>query len=539
MLQPAGLDGGIYAHQVRVDPAEKMVVLVTRGNAAGVRPEDPGAMKVFGYRNGILSNRLSIAPNGGYGFQSRNLDFHPTAPWVYLALEVQSKLVVFRRTADGASIDPTPLFSKDTVADPAHLHHPAQQAGPVSVHPNGRFVYTTNRSNGTIEVQGRRIFEGGENSIAVFSIDVRTGEPSVVQRIDTRGFHARTFSFDEGARILVAANQSAVTVRADGVDTLVPACLSVFRMGSDGKLTYVRKYDVATGQGASLTWSGMVTLLPVHVAAQTPASLDIVLARLHAYLADYAQRLPATVAAEHYVQRAATGRIARRELESQFGLVRLPGVREWLGFRDVLRVDGTAIPDHEGRLEGLFQDPGSDAHARAMRVAEESARFNIGAVQRTINNPAVVLELLDGRNAARMRFSREGDATVSGIAADVIRFEETSTPTIIQVEHTWDAPARGRAWVDPASGILVRADCTVETKIERSGNVTVSIAVEFRPDSKLGFWVPASMQEEYRSRPRMPLAGRGIRLSRVIASGRATYDQYRQFAVETDEQLGR
>ena len=259
--QPAPLDNGVYAHQVRVDPAGKMAILVTRGNAAGATtPEDPGAMKVFGYNNGILTNRLSSAPNGGYGFQSRNLDFHPTGWWVYLALEVQSKLVVFKRVSNNESIDAKPLFMKDTVQDPAHLHHPAQQAGPVFVHPNGRFVYTTNRASGTVDVGGKRIFEGGENSVAVFAINQQTGEPTLVQSIDTHGFHARTFSFDEGARILVAANQTAITIRENGVDTLVPACLSVYRMRGDGKLDYVRKYDVPTGGGDSLMWSGMLTL---------------------------------------------------------------------------------------------------------------------------------------------------------------------------------------------------------------------------------------------------------------------------------------
>jgi len=175
-------------------------------------------------------------------------------------LEVQSKMVVFKRIHENEALDPTPLFIKDTVQDPAHLHHPAQQAGPVLVHPNGRFVYTTNRTNGTIDVGGTRIFEGGENSIAVYAINQHTGEPTLIQSIDTHGFHARTFSFDDGARILVAANQTAVTVRQNGVDTLVPACLSVYRMRADGKLDYVRKYDVQTPGANSLMWSGMLTV---------------------------------------------------------------------------------------------------------------------------------------------------------------------------------------------------------------------------------------------------------------------------------------
>ena len=39
--------------------------------------------------------------------------------------------------------------------------------------------------------------------------------------------------------------------------TNVPAALSVFRVGADGKLDFVRKYDVETG-GKAQWWVGIV-----------------------------------------------------------------------------------------------------------------------------------------------------------------------------------------------------------------------------------------------------------------------------------------
>jgi 6-phosphogluconolactonase len=39
----------------------------------------------------------------------------------------------------------------------------------------------------------------------------------------------------------------------------VPACLSVFRIGEDGRLDFVRKYDVETGD-KQMFWMGMVGL---------------------------------------------------------------------------------------------------------------------------------------------------------------------------------------------------------------------------------------------------------------------------------------
>src|SRR5262252_3307810 len=108
------LDAGIYAHQIRVFPADRVVVLATRGNEpTATSREDPGALKVFRYDAGILSNEISIAPQNGIGFRARHLDFHPTRPWVFLTLESQNRLQVYRRRDDG--LDPTPLFSVSTL----------------------------------------------------------------------------------------------------------------------------------------------------------------------------------------------------------------------------------------------------------------------------------------------------------------------------------------------------------------------------------------------------------------------------------------
>ena len=253
------LDTGIYAHQIRVHPANRMVVMVTRGNApAAGRPEDPGSLKIYSYKNGILANRGLIAPNGGYGYQSRHLDFHPTQPWLYLNLERQNQLQMYRILKEEA-VEPKPLFTKDTLDNLADAA-PGQATGAIHVHPNGRFVYLSNRASGTGSVDGRQIWEGGENSIGVYAINEKTGEPTRIQNVDTRGMHPRTFTLDEGARLLVAANQYAAVKREGSKDTRVAASLAMFRIGDDGRLSFVRKYDVVTDQARSLMWVGMVRL---------------------------------------------------------------------------------------------------------------------------------------------------------------------------------------------------------------------------------------------------------------------------------------
>src|SRR5262249_33471383 len=66
VASPGPIDAGIFAHQVRVTPDNRLAILVTRGNeGTPTKAEDPGALKVFGYNNGVLTNEVSIAPNGG------------------------------------------------------------------------------------------------------------------------------------------------------------------------------------------------------------------------------------------------------------------------------------------------------------------------------------------------------------------------------------------------------------------------------------------------------------------------------------------
>jgi 6-phosphogluconolactonase len=251
------LDFGIYGHQVRVTPDDRLAILVTRGNdAAGGRPEDPGALKVFRYNDGRLTQGLSIAPGDGYGFGPRHLDFHPTRPWVYVSLERQNKLEMYELQPAGLSLQP--VFRQETLAAPnATLSR--QAAGTVHVHPSGRFVYAVNRADTTSEFEGKRVFAGGENTLAVYAVNAATGEPKPIQHVDTRGIHCRTFHIDPTGRILVAAHIIGLAVREGSGLRDAPACLSVFRIEADGTLQFARKYDVDVGDN-TMFWMGMVQL---------------------------------------------------------------------------------------------------------------------------------------------------------------------------------------------------------------------------------------------------------------------------------------
>jgi hypothetical protein len=93
----------------------------------------------------------------------------------------------------------------------------------------------------------------------VYSINQTTGEPTPIQHIETRGIHPRTFHIDPSGRLLVAQHNLPVDVRDGNTVRTVAAGLSVFRIGDDGKLSFVRKYDVDVGDKV-MWWMGMVPL---------------------------------------------------------------------------------------------------------------------------------------------------------------------------------------------------------------------------------------------------------------------------------------
>lgn len=267
---PAGFDYGIYPHQIRTTPDSRHAVLVDRGD-----PDLPGkayragAVKVLSYADGHVSNLATINWEGQDGidqFNPRHLDFHPTLPLVFLALEQQNKLGVLH--CDEQGLGPSPLFVKNMLAEPDNVR-PRQLGGTVHVHPDGRTVYVANRNDSYEGFDGNRnyhpwttpdpvpIFPGGENNIAVFHIDESTGEPTLVQNADSQGLFPRCFALDPSGSVLITANMRPSRVReGDGLRT-IPAGFGIFRIAGDGTLELVRTRPIDIEQ-ETVWWMGIV-----------------------------------------------------------------------------------------------------------------------------------------------------------------------------------------------------------------------------------------------------------------------------------------
>ena len=269
--------------------------------------------------------------------------------------------------------------------------------------------------------------------------------------------------------------------------------------------------------------------------AAQPRGADL-LPRIHAYVERFQRELPSIVAEEHYVQVVTntnlssvdaieTGRMAdlasvRRVLRSDVLMVTLPGTKSWVLFRDVFEVDGRRIRDREDRLLALLQSPDADAMAQARRLAVESARYNLGRVQRTTNLPDSALVYLTAASAPRMKFDAPRASTkVDGAETVVIRFSETGRPTIVTSLRGSNVPASGQVWTHPATGAIVK----IEFKLSDMSTDGVFV-VEFAFDEVSGLRLPARMTEHYTS-------------PNEVVRATAQYSNVRRFKVSTSETL--
>jgi hypothetical protein len=207
--------------------------------------------------------------------------------------------------------------------------------------------------------------------------------------------------------------------------------------------------------------------------------------------------------------------------------VPLPGDIPWTTFRDVFEVDGSPIRDREARLERLFLQPDHDSVAQANEILRESARHNLGGGYRTVNVPTLALLFFHPRNQNRFSFELKGTRFFDGIRGVEIEFREKQIPTLVRDRLGNDVPARGRAWVDPVRGTVLRSEAQYDLSSEAvraSSGVreTASISTLFQRETALDAHVPIEMKELY-------LFSQG----RIEATAR--YSNFRRFSVDTEE----
>jgi hypothetical protein len=277
-------------------------------------------------------------------------------------------------------------------------------------------------------------------------------------------------------------------------------------------------------------------------APSRPPDLKTVLARAAAYVDEFRERLAGIVAEETYVQQEIPG--ARRELQSDLLLVRSETFPRWLQFRDTFEVDGQPVRDRADRLTALFLQPAASARTQAQRIGEESSRYNLGNVRRTINVPVMPLVFLEEDVQKRLRFTRTADTDRPAIPEDapghfslrtevwVVRFEERERPTIVRDALDYsDVPTQGRFWIEPDSGRVLMSEMRSNHPIVRA-----EVTVSYQSEPLVGLLVPVAMHETYTN---LRLPNRITAASRVWRriEATATYSRFRQFQVHVDQHV--
>jgi len=144
-----------------------------------------------------------------------------------------------------------------------------------------------------------------------------------------------------------------------------------------------------------------------------------------------------------------------RTLVSEFAIVKAAGRVGWSGFRDVVEVDGKPVADRRDRLMSLLTGPaGGESELR--RIADESARYNVGPVIRNFNVPTTALFFFHPDLVGRFTFRRTGTKKIDGVNTWELAFKETRRPTLVMKSDGTDVPCEGTVWVNPADGTIVR-----------------------------------------------------------------------------------
>ena len=148
----------------------------------------------------------------------------------------------------------------------------------------------------------------------------------------------------------------------------------------------------------------------------------------------------------------------KRDLKSDVLFVRTPDADYWMQFRDVYEVDGKPVRDRAERLTKLFLEPSRSVKKQAEDIAAESARYNIGGVNRNINLPVLALSVLETHNRPWVVFSGSRKKDVWDV-----EFREERGGTLIRTTGNQSMPSRGHFLIDAATGRVLSSDLIAES----------------------------------------------------------------------------
>jgi 6-phosphogluconolactonase len=225
MAMVSNYDGGsVVSYGIQADGSLSEPVSVHRHTGTSVDPErqgkpyvhsansssdnqrafvcDLGTDQVEIYRLEPATGRMepcgsaSVPAGGG----PRHLAFHPNGRFVFVNNEMGMTVSSFAYAAGPGTL--APIATVPTLPE-ADRGRAGLSTAEVAVHPNGRFVYVSNR---------------GHDTVAVFACDAQTGRLTLIQNAPCEGRTPRHFRLDPTGKWCLVAHQDSHSVAVFAID---------------------------------------------------------------------------------------------------------------------------------------------------------------------------------------------------------------------------------------------------------------------------------------------------------------------------------
>jgi 6-phosphogluconolactonase len=191
---------GPHAHWIGTSPDNRFALVADLGL-------DEILLYHFNAAKGALTpgNPPDVKVTPGAG--PRHLAFHPNGKFAYVLSEMESSVTAFAYKASNGSL--SPLQTVSTLSILRKDQSGPKEAAEIAVHPNGKFLYASNRGN--------------IDTISVFSIDSAKGTLKLKDEYPTMGKTPRNFAIDPGGKFLLAANQESNNIVIFRIDSITGA----------------------------------------------------------------------------------------------------------------------------------------------------------------------------------------------------------------------------------------------------------------------------------------------------------------------------
>ena len=180
-INPSENTGNSHAHSVNIPASNKYIYICDLGN-------DKIWIYDFDQNTGQLTPNQQPFVEVAKGAGSRHFAFTPNQKFAYSVNELNSTVTAFSYDSDSGR-----LTKIQTISTLPNDFEGENSCAEIEVHPNGKFLYASNR---------------GHNSIVAFKIDQNTGQLQIINYQSTQGDFPRFFTLNKDGTMIYAANQN-------------------------------------------------------------------------------------------------------------------------------------------------------------------------------------------------------------------------------------------------------------------------------------------------------------------------------------------